>query len=74
MKDHQFAVCIDNNGHEASLEMRKLYEVLPDADACQHGQLRVIDESGEDYLYAAAAFDLIALPANTAERVFKAHA
>lgn len=54
--------------------MRKLYKVLPDADAQKRGQLRVVDESGEDYLYEAAAFDLIALPANVAERVFKTHA
>lgn len=74
MKNHQFAVCLRNQGHEASLELRKLYEVLPDADAQKHGQLRVVDESGEDYLYEAAAFDLVALPANVAERVFQAHA
>jgi len=74
MKNHQFAVCLRNQGFEASLELRKLYEVLPDADAQKHGQLRVVDESGEDYLYEAAAFDLVALPANVAERVFKAHA
>ncbi|MES2884454.1 MAG: hypothetical protein V4709_06600 [Pseudomonadota bacterium] len=74
MKTHQFAVCLRNQGQEASLELRKLYEVLPDADALKHGQLRVVDESGEDYLYEAAAFDLVALPANVAERVFKAHA
>lgn len=73
MHDHQFAVCLDNRGNEVSLELRKLYEVLPDADAKKHGQLRVIDESGEDYLYPAACFDLIALPANVAERVLRAH-
>lgn len=74
MRNHQFAVCLNNEGHEASLELRKLYEVLPDADAKKHGQLRVVDESGEDYLYPAASFDLVALPANIAERVFQAHA
>ena len=74
MQNHQFAVCLSNVGHEASLELRKLYEVVPDPDAQKHGQLRVIDESGEDYLYPASAFDLIALPANVAERVFHAQA
>lgn len=74
MKNHQFAVCLRNQGFETSLGLRKLYEVLPDADAQKHGQLRVVDESGEDYLYEAAAFDLVALPANVAERVFLAHA
>ena len=71
---HQFAVCLDNRGNEVSLELRKLYEVLPDAHAKKHGQLRVIDESGEDYLYPATCFDLVALPANVAERVYLAHA
>ncbi|MGQ0801851.1 MAG: hypothetical protein ACT4NL_17275 [Pseudomarimonas sp.] len=74
MTHHDFAVCVDNHGYEASLELRKLYEVLPDADAEKHAQLRVIDESGEDYLYPAKSFDQIALPANTAQRVFRAHA
>lgn len=74
MKNHQFAVCVSNRGHEASLEMRKLYQVLPDADAAKHQQIRIIDESGEDYLYPAKAFDLVALPANVAERVHRAQA
>lgn len=73
MQNHQFAVCLNNVGHETSLEIRKLYEVLPDAEAKKHGQLRVVDESGEDYLYMAESFDLIALPASIAERVFHAH-
>lgn len=59
MSNRRFAVCIDNRGHGASLELRKLYEVLPDADALKHGQLRVVEESGGDYLYEAAAFDLV---------------
>ena len=71
---YQFAVCLDNRGHEAALELRKLYEVRPDALAKKRGFLRVIDESGEDYLYPAASFDLVALPANIAERVHQAHA
>ncbi len=56
MTTHRFAICIDNAGFEASLELRKLYAVLPDATAAQHAQLRVVDESGEDYLYPAASF------------------
>lgn len=74
MKNHGFAVCLSNRGYEVSLEVRKLYEVLQDADAARHGQIRVIDESGEDYLYPASAFDRISLPANVAERVRMAHA
>ena len=50
MTKREFVICIDNHGYEASLEMRKLYEIINDADAEKHGQLRVIDESGEDYL------------------------
>jgi len=52
----RFVVCIDNTGYPASLEPRKLYQVLPDADAKAHGQMRVVDESGEDYLYPASYF------------------
>lgn len=55
-------VCISNTGYEVSLEPRKLYEVLPDPDAAKHGQLRVVDESGEDYLYPQSHFAEIVLP------------
>ncbi|MEX2431317.1 MAG: hypothetical protein WD645_05290 [Dehalococcoidia bacterium] len=44
-------ICIRNYSYVASLERRKLYEIIPDADAAKHRQLRVVDESGEDYLY-----------------------
>ncbi|HEY6230791.1 MAG TPA: hypothetical protein VIW64_05985 [Pyrinomonadaceae bacterium] len=52
----QFAVCIDNEGYKASLELGKLYRVLPDKDAQAHGLVRVIDESGEDYAYSSDRF------------------
>jgi hypothetical protein len=58
----QFVVCIKNEGYAASLESRKIYRVLPDAPAAEHGMLRVIDESGEDYLYPADHFLPIELP------------
>ncbi len=51
-----FAVCIDNRGYPASLELHKIYRVLPDEDAAAEGDIRVIDESGEDYLYSADRF------------------
>ena len=54
--------------------MRKLYEVVADADAEKHGQIRVIDESGDDYLYPASMFDCVTLPAHVLERVFHAQA
>ena len=58
----QFVVCLRNDGYEVSLERRKIYQVLPDADATKHKQLRVIDESGEDYLYPQRLFASIELP------------
>jgi hypothetical protein len=68
----QFAVCVRNEGYEASLELRKIYEVLPDSVAARHRQLRVIDESGEDYLFPSAWFAVIELPAPTKRAVLAA--
>jgi hypothetical protein len=58
----RFAVCIKNKGYEASLERGKLYRVVPDEEAEAHGYLRIVDESGEDYGYAASRFFSIDLP------------
>ncbi len=58
----QFVVCLENEGYEVSLERRKIYRVLPDAEAVKHRQIRVIDESGEDYLYPQRFFAPIELP------------
>jgi len=58
----QFAVCIDNADYPASLELHKIYRVLPDEDAATDGDIRVIDESGEDYLYPAECFVFVELP------------
>jgi hypothetical protein len=55
-------VCIENAGYPASLELHKIYRVVPDADAAQDGDIRVVDESGEDYLYPAAWFVAVELP------------
>lgn len=54
--DSMIAICIDNTGYEMSLERRKVYPVLPDQDAAQHNYVRVIDETGEDYLFPASRF------------------
>ncbi|MBS4095858.1 MAG: hypothetical protein KGZ83_03360 [Sulfuricella sp.] len=62
MNKHEFAMCVDNRNDEVSLEVRKLYKVVADADAEKHGQIRVIDESGEDYLYPATAFKRVSHP------------
>ncbi len=67
-----FAVCIRNSGYEASLEVRKLYEVIADPDAERDGMLRVIDESGEDYLFPAANFVIAPLPASVEDAVLRA--
>ena len=58
----RFVVCVKNKGYEVSLETRKLYQVIRDPDAAKHKQLRVIDESGEDYLYPESYFTPIELP------------
>lgn len=58
----KFVVCVKNKGYEVSLETRKIYQVLRDTDAAKHKQLRVIDESGEDYLYPRRYFTPIELP------------
>jgi hypothetical protein len=55
-------VCVKNEGYSASLEKRKLYVALRDPMAEKHGLMRIIDESGEDYLYPKAFFRPIALP------------
>lgn len=60
-----FAICVDNSDYPVSLELHKIYRVLPDDDAALDGDLRVIDESGEDYLYPADYFVLIDLPSET---------
>ena len=57
-----FAVCIRNTGFQASLEVRKLYPVLEDRDAEANDLIRVVDESGEDYLFPARLFQRLALP------------
>ena len=57
-----FAVCVCNDDYPASLELRKLYHVVEDAFAEQHDLLRVVDESGEDYLYPNTYFVRVALP------------
>ena len=59
MKDSKFVICIDNSEYPASLEKRKIYEVLPDSDAEKIEHIRVVDESGEDYLYPVAMFEII---------------
>ena len=58
----KFAVCINNADYPASLELHKIYRIIPDREAAAEGDIRVIDESGEDYLYPAAWFVFVELP------------
>ncbi len=57
-----FAVCINNAEYPVSLERHKIYQVLPDEEAARDGDIRVIDESGEDYLYPVSFFVIIEVP------------
>jgi hypothetical protein len=68
----QLVVCISNDGYEASLERRKIYVSLPDAKAVKHGLIRVIDESGEDYLYSKKRFRPVRLPEEVRSAVLAA--
>jgi hypothetical protein len=65
----QYVICIRNDDYEDSLELRKVYKVIPDDEAAEDNLIRIIDESEEDYLYPAYFFVPIAVPAN-AEQVF----
>ena len=65
----RFAVCIKNEDYLVSLEPRKVYQIIPDVRAAEHGLVRVIDESGEDYLYPSSYFVPIELP-QAVEAVF----
>ena len=64
----KFVVCVRNKGHEVSLDVRKVYERVPDAKGERHGYIRVIDESGEDYLFPANYF----IPLDLSKRVEEA--
>jgi len=72
-KNH-FAVCLNNDGYKASLEVGKLYQVIPDKDAEAHGLIRVIDESGEDYGFAATRFHRLDIPPAVQDALLSARA
>ena len=67
----QFVVCIDNRGYEASLERNKIYLTIADADAESMGDVRIMDESGEDYLYRKRRFVQINVPATVRASIRK---
>jgi len=66
-KPNRYALCIDNGGYPESLEVRKVYVVLPDERAAANNYIRVIDETGEDYLYPAKYFVMVEVPEQAAE-------
>ena len=68
----EFVVCVNNEGYPASLELHKIYRVLPDEDAAAEGDIRVIDESGEDYLFPASYFAPIEVPTKVEASLLKA--
>lgn len=68
----QLVVCVENDGYAVSLEKRKIYVALRDAAAEKHNMLRIVDESGEDYLYPKAFFRSIALPQSVRRAVLAA--
>lgn len=70
--NNQFVICIKNDNYQASLEIRKLYQVVPDPDAEKLEQIRIIDESGEDYLYPQDYFVSVTLPDATEQAIIKA--
>src|SRR5512141_3421170 len=68
----KFLICVENKGYTVSLEKRKIYLALPDSMALKHGQVRVIDESGEDYLYPKSFFLPITIPQSLRKAILKA--
>ena len=68
----RFAICINNKGYEASLERNKIYVVKPDSEAEKDGDIRIVDESGEDYLYPADWFVAVEVPKAVQASLLKA--
>lgn len=68
----QFVVCVNNEEYPASLELRKLYQVVPDPAAAKRRHVRIVDESGEDYLYPDSNFVALNLPPSVEKAVLRA--
>lgn len=68
-EENRWAICINNKDNELSLELRKVYRVIEDERAEKRNYLRIIDETGEDYLFPAENFVIVSLPAKSAESV-----
>jgi hypothetical protein len=70
-RSKQFVICIDNSEYPASLELHKIYTVLPDGKAAEDDLIRVVDESGEDYLYSAKRFVSVELPIQVRQSIIR---
>ena len=70
----RFAICVDNSEYPVALDLHKLYRVIRDEDAKKDGDLRIIDESGEDYLFPADYFLLVDIPRRAAQSLNKSFA
>lgn len=68
----QFQICVNNDGYPASLEVGKVYRVVPDPAAAAKGLVRVVDESGEDYLYPSERFVAVELPKDAVDALLAA--
>ena len=69
----KFALCLENAGHEASLILGKVYRLVPDARGAEDDLIRIIDESGEDYLFASAQFAIVEFPQDVRRRILALH-
>ncbi len=70
-EDLRFVVCINNEEYPASLELNKIYQLVADAEIESEGEMRIIDESGEDYIYPAEWFVAVNLPVAVRESVLR---
>ena len=70
---HRFAVCIDNAGYPDDLKVRTVYQILTDESAAKSNYIRVIDETGEDYLYPAGLFVIIDIPVEAHKALIQPH-
>ena len=68
----EFVVCINNSDYPASLELHKIYRVIADEDATEEGDLRIIDESGEDYIFPSSYFVPIQVPQRVEKSLLRA--
>jgi hypothetical protein len=68
---HKFLICIENEGYKASLETRKRYETLPDKEAKLYYQVRIIDDSGDDYLYPSSFFAPVRLSMQARDNILE---